>query len=334
MALVAHDVHDSGGMERACAELIRHGSNDVDFCVISSELAPQLRPLVHQWIRIDTPTRPFPLKFAVFWIRAGIALRRVDVDLIHSVGAIVPNRVDLASIHFCHTGFVAKSHRFVPQDTPLHRRVNTAFSRSLALLAERWSYRPGRLRSFGAVSQGVADELGHQFASVPCAVTPNGADLSLFRPNGEVRMAIRSAEGAAPTTTVALFVGGDWGRKGLKIAIAALAGVRATGEDVELWVVGKGDRVRFERFSAEQGVAPHVHFHGIRKDTDRFYQAADLFVLPSAYETFSLVCFEAAACGLPLVIPPISGAREIVGANEGGCLSSDPCRRSPLPLPA
>jgi UDP-glucose:(heptosyl)LPS alpha-1,3-glucosyltransferase len=93
------------------------------------------------------------------------------------------------------------------------------------------------------------------------------------------------------------------------------------GEDVELWVVGRGDQARFKRLSTKNGVASHVRFYGPRLDTERFYQAADLFVLPSSYETFSLVCFEAAACGLPLVIPPIHGAREIVGANEGGFLT-------------
>ena len=43
-------------------------------------------------------------------------------------------------------------------------------------------------------------------------------------------------------------------------------------------------------------------------------------MLPSAYEAFSLVFLEAAACGLPLVVPPISGAKEIVGGDEGGLL--------------
>jgi UDP-glucose:(heptosyl)LPS alpha-1,3-glucosyltransferase len=87
-----------------------------------------------------------------------------------------------------------------------------------------------------------------------------------------------------------------------------------------LWVVGDGDVDRFARLSITLGVGPHVRFYGRRSDTERFYQAADLFLFPSSYETFSLVCFEAAASALPLVIPPISAAREIVGTDEGGCL--------------
>jgi glycosyltransferase involved in cell wall biosynthesis len=68
-------------------------------------------------------------------------------------------------------------------------------------------------------------------------------------------------------------------------------------------------------------------------------------VLPSAYETFSIACFEAAACGLPLVIPRLSGAGALVGDDEAGIivnreaasianalvrLACDPARRSAL----
>jgi UDP-glucose:(heptosyl)LPS alpha-1,3-glucosyltransferase len=117
-----------------------------------------------------------------------------------------------------------------------------------------------------------------------------------------------------------LFVGGDWVRKGLGIAIGAVAAARAFGAELELWVVGRGDRSRFAALSAKQGIESHVRFYGARDDTERFYQAADVFVLPSSYEGFSLACLEAAASGLPLLIPSVSGAREIVGENEAGCL--------------
>ena len=90
------------------------------------------------------------------------------------------------------------------------------------------------------------------------------------------------------------------------------------GWPMPLWVLGRGDIPRFKEVASALGVGDSVKFFGARSDTERFYQAADVFVLPSAYETFSLVCFEAAACGLPLVIPRISGASELVGDDEAG----------------
>ena len=320
VVLVSHGVHHAGGMERACAELIRRAQDRFEFDVVSADLASDLRPLVRSWTRIVVPKRPIPLKFVVFWLRAGRALRSLDSDLVHTVGAIVPNRVDLASIHFCHAGFAAGSGRLASQEAPLLRRANASIARSLAILAERWSYRPQRLRAFGAVSAGVAEEVVRYYPSVACSFTPNGVDLNRFRPEPSRRSELRVALGTLPTTVVAIFVGGDWSRKGLAIAIEAVAGARSGGADVELWVVGAGDRTGFERIAAEHGISGYVRFHGVRRDTERFYQAADLFLLPSRYEAFSLASLEAAACGLPLVVPPISGSREIVGNDEGGLL--------------
>jgi glycosyltransferase involved in cell wall biosynthesis len=319
IALVAHGIHDHGGMERACAELIRHAHHEFAFTAVTAELAPDLRPLVARWVPVRVPMHPIPRKFLVFFVRAGAALRRLDLDLIHTVGAIVPSRVDVASIHFCHAGHLAATGELGPRDAPVVRRVNTGLARRLALAAERWCYRPGRLRAFAAVSQGTAEELARHYPGIPVTVTPNGVDTARFHPDGVTRRRVR-AEVGVDDEMVALFVGGDWERKGLLLAIEAVANAGAAGVDVALWVVGPGDERRFSSLAADVGVSDRVRFFGRRRDTERFYQAADVFVLPSAYETFSIVSFEAAACGLPLLIPSLHGAAELVGDNDGGII--------------
>ena len=50
------------------------------------------------------------------------------------------------------------------------------------------------------------------------------------------------------------------------------------------------------------------------------YSLGDAFVLPSSYETFSLVTFEAAASGLPLLATPVSGVRELIEDGRNGFL--------------
>ena len=50
------------------------------------------------------------------------------------------------------------------------------------------------------------------------------------------------------------------------------------------------------------------------------YAVADAFVLPSSYETFSLVAFEAAASGLPVIASDVNGVRELVTNGESGYL--------------
>jgi glycosyltransferase involved in cell wall biosynthesis len=320
VALVAHGVHDRGGMERACAELVRRGSDHYRFVVYSSELDPGLRRLV-AWKRIVVPRRPIPLKFLAFFVTAGVRLLGSSADLSQSVGAVVPNRVDVASVHFCHAGFRARTGSLVPPGRTFLRRINTALARFVALGAERWSYRAERVRLLAAVSTGVATELRRHYPRVPTRLAPNGIDAERFRPDPALCREVRLSEGVGPAEVVALFLGGDWDHKGLELAIDGLA--RASLQlhaRLLLWVVGRGDEPRFRAIAERGAVGDRVRFFGVRADPERFYQAADIFVLPTLYETFSLAAFEAAASGLPLVAPAVSGIEELIGKDEAGII--------------
>ena len=321
VAIVAHGIHDGGGMERVLAELIRRLHREWRVVVVATELAADLRPLV-DWRRVPAPPRPFPLKFLIFFALGSLRLARTRTDLVHTTGAIVANRADLATVHFCHAGFREATGALAPRSTPPIRRVNTTVARVLALAAERWCYRPKRLRLLAAVSRGVAAELARHYPSVPVRLTPNGVDVQRFAPDAGSRNRLRREEAVAPGVLVALFVGGDWERKGLDLAIGGVAAARDRGAQVQLWVIGRGQESRFAELAKRAGVAERVHFFGARADVARFYQAADVFVLPTAYETFSLVAHEAAASGLPVVASIVSGIEDLVGAEAAGILVS------------
>jgi UDP-glucose:(heptosyl)LPS alpha-1,3-glucosyltransferase len=191
----------------------------------------------------------------------------------------------------------------------------------MGLRAEQWSYRRERTHVLAAVSKGVAHELERHYPGARILVTPNGVDIERFRPDPEARQLLRESEGIAADDVVALFVGGDWDRKGLLVAVEALGEIRAAGKQPpRLWVVGSGDEARFAAYAEERGVRELVRFFGTRSDTQRFYQAADLFVLPSRYEAFPLVSLEAAACGIPVIAAQVNGVWEIVGDNDAGLI--------------
>jgi UDP-glucose:(heptosyl)LPS alpha-1,3-glucosyltransferase len=69
-------------------------------------------------------------------------------------------------------------------------------------------------------------------------------------------------------------------------------------------------------------VANAVHWLGIISDVRPVYELADAFVLPSSYETFSLVSFEAAASGLPILATPVNGVRELIRDGHNGFVIS------------
>jgi glycosyltransferase involved in cell wall biosynthesis len=316
---IAHGAHDDGGMERAMAELIRRARRSYDVVVISTKLAPDLQSLV-EWRRVRVPGRPRPLFFVLFFALAGIRAAMTRADLVHTLGALVPNRADVTTVQFCHAGYREAARAGARPTRPFLRRVNAAVARGLGRAAERWAYGQGRIPVLAAVSRGVARELRCHYPSARVVVTPNGVDMDRFRPDAHVREELRAAEGVSADQAVAVFVGSDWDHKGLSIALESVSRARSQGSDVILWVLGRGDEARFEAEARRLGIAAQVRFFGFRRDTQRFYQAADAFVFPSAYETFSLVSFEAAACGLPVVATRLNGVEELIGANGAGLM--------------
>jgi glycosyltransferase involved in cell wall biosynthesis len=305
-------------MERVLGELVVRGAERFDLHVIARTVAPNLRSLV-TWHRVRVPRRPFPLKFLAFAAVAGIRLWRVEPGLRHVTGALVPNRADVATVHFCHQGFRAATGRLVPPGPHGLRRLNTAASRLLAIAMERWCYRPERLRVAAAVSSMVARELAVLPHPVPTCVTPNGVDRSAFRPDTADRVRVRSELGVS-TELVVLFVGGDWARKGLWPLLEAVARLVHDRLAVRLWVVGPGPVRRMRRRARVLGVAGNVEAMGVRRDVPSLMRGADVSAVPSTYETTPLVFLEAAASGLAQVVTDVGEMGDLVARYRCGCV--------------
>jgi glycosyltransferase involved in cell wall biosynthesis len=101
--------------------------------------------------------------------------------------------------------------------------------------------------------------------------------------------------------------------------------VRALGEaakswtgPLRLWILGIGQPPELLELARSLDLGDRVSLLGFREDVERYYQAADLFVLPSVHETFSLAALEAAASGLPLVAARVGAVDELVGDGEAG----------------
>jgi glycosyltransferase involved in cell wall biosynthesis len=153
-------------------------------------------------------------------------------------------------------------------------------------------------------------------------VIPGGVDLERFTPAAD-RRAARKALGLAVDGwllfTVRRLVP-RMGLEGLLRALVQLPGVR-------LVIGGSGIlRELLEQTAVRFGVADRVRFAGFIPDEQlaRYYQAADLVVLPSlALEGFGLITLEALACGTPVVATPESGASDVLGSFEPTWLAPD-----------
>ncbi|MGH3850069.1 MAG: glycosyltransferase family 4 protein, partial [Pseudonocardiaceae bacterium] len=310
-------------MELACAELVRRSANQVRWRIVSKTLDPDLWEFVDRWIEVRVPDKPFCLRFATFFIRGGLVVRNMDRSLTHTLGALIFERSDVSSVHFCHAGAATAIRRMRRDEMSTARRVNSWLARLFARAAEKWCFRPARVSQFAAVSIGVAAELENKFPAIPVAITPNGVDSDRFLPSKTNRERIRRAQGLGSHDLVVIFVGGDWIRKGLIATIEAVAALRSETECVWLWIVGIGDQARAQGLADQHGLGDRIRFYGHQKHLEQFYQAADIFIIPSYYETFSMVAYEAAATGLPIIGTPVSGVAELIGNNAAGVLVDD-----------
>jgi L-malate glycosyltransferase len=90
-----------------------------------------------------------------------------------------------------------------------------------------------------------------------------------------------------------------------------------------LVLVGDGpERPRVEAEARLLGLAADVAFAGAVRNLPPLLRACDLFLLPSAHESFGLAALEAMSCGLPVVGSRTGGLPEVVEDGEAGLLAS------------
>jgi glycosyltransferase involved in cell wall biosynthesis len=317
VTIVAHDIGPVRGMERQLTELVTglgrlgHG---VTVIARTCELPASSGVAFH---RVRGPSRPFLIAYPWFMVAGSLALWKRRRGVVQATGAIVLNRVDVIAIHYCHQVGISTASRA----TRLFR-AHIKLAGTLKRVGERVCFRRNRSATFVCVSEGVAEEMREHFPDLAERVMTihNGVDTESYDRGSrrDEALAMREALGIAGDRLVAAFVGSEWERKGLGPLIQALA----SSPDWDLIVAGGGDEQRYRQMADAMGVGRAVHWLGVTRDVQLVYEVADAFVLPSSYETFSLVTFEAAASGLPVLATPVNGVRELIDDGRNGLLIS------------
>lgn len=185
-----------------------------------------------------------------------------------------------------------------------------AFARDMMLAAARQA--SGLL----AVSEALKREMVRLgMAAGKIGVHYTGLDHALFRPRD--REALRAdLFGIGPGVALLICPGNLVPVKGHDLAIEALRHVAGA----HLVIAGQGPLERaLHRQASSPGAAGKVHFASYSQDQMALaLAAADALVLPSENEGLANVWIEALACGTPLVIPDVGGAREVVTSPAAG----------------
>ena len=129
----------------------------------------------------------------------------------------------------------------------------------------------------------------------------NAIDLDRFGYRPVVRAKLRAEYGLNDKLVVGC-VARLMAQKNHTRLLDIFAALKKVRPDSCLLLVGEGElRAELEAKAARLGIAQDVKFLGVQSDTSVWYQAMDVFVMPSLFEGLPVVGMEAQASGLPCV---------------------------------
>jgi glycosyltransferase involved in cell wall biosynthesis len=282
-----------------------------DFTVFSTQFENP-RPDRIRWVWVPCFLKPSLLATITFRFNASIAYlwyrltNRGRFDIVQSSDAAI-GQIGIADAHFC-------NRRYLPlmlAETRLTRprEIAALISRFLNSAFERRIYRKAQVVI--VPSAGLRRELigAHKIDPDKISVFYPPVSTAIRQTSAEEKARVRCEMGISESEVVLLLVSlGDFQRKGLGPLIDALADPRLTC--ARLLIVGGTPPACYHDQARARGVGSRVEFCGKHENIQRFFSAADAFVLPSKYEVFPAVTIEAAGGALPVIATPLNGVEE------------------------
>jgi len=251
-------------------------------------------------VHLNMRKNPFSLCWGL--TRAGRYLRHFMPDLIHShtfpgnmiarlLGVAFPKIAVLSTIHNVYEGEWPRM---------LAYRITDPLCRHTTAVSEATANRYVRLKAVPARK---------------ISVLTNGIDITEFAPSPERRACMRKKMGSGDEF-IWLTAGRIAPAKDYPNLLNAFALVNAEYPETRLWVAGNGD---FDSLSDlilltdKLKMRGRIRWLGMRRDMPALLDAADGFVLASAWEGMPLAVGEAMAMEMPVVVTDVGGVRELVG---------------------
>jgi len=311
IAFVLHDYGRVLGHSRYVTELAERFSRTHDVHVFANTFANVLPAITTHHVPAVRATALTTI--LSFYAAAAVRVGR-DFDIIHAQGAAVPSP-DILTAHISNAKWLEgrrelegghlgwRERLFASLVIPLERRA-LASERTLVV----------------SVSQALADDIRRSYGRRgQTAVVHHGVDSRQFNPavRERYREQVRAELGLAPDEIAHLFVGDL--RKGFAQAITALTTVPG-----RLFAVSRSAPSEMIARAAAAAVGDRVRVLPPTDEIERYYAAADIFVLPTPYDAFGMVITEAMACGLPVVTSAAAGASELIDHGRTGFVVEDP----------
>lgn len=344
LAIVIHHLNPWGGQDRSTLEIARRLSHRFNTHLFSYELVdPEMKNWGSYTFHKITPNFRKPVLFTTLWfyIKTFIQIQKQQKNLIiHSTGACSLVS-DIIQVQFTQAAWKKaqvqfnKSHYKNPRTRSaffLKRWILNFYHR---LLLNLQTYFEAKIfsphKSYIAIAQGVASELQENFGieRKNIHVIHHGVDSQKFKPSSDIksqedRRNLRQNFGVSSSELVIAFVG-EYERKGLAVALEAMSMLSQDMKSkLKLLAIGQGDHKGFYIKACKLQIQNQVCFLKHQNEIEKFYQASDIFLLPTLYEPFGLVILEAMSSGLACIVSKKAGAAELIADGVHGKLLQNP----------
>ena len=232
---------------------------------------------------------------------------------------------DLASVHFMNCVWLRKQ---LELGFANWKEVVLFGLAGVGAIFERLQWWSPALRKILTVSDSIGVEMRRRVRpQITVETLPNGYDESRFNPQvrRECRAAFRQKLGLERDDLAFIFVSlGHHKRKGFWPAVEAMAAVRRDPamRHLKFVVVGGQPATLHSLQTALAGTVADwrewLVFAGQQEAVENYFAAADAFLYPSYFETFSLVALEAAAMGVPLLLTHFHGSEMMLEDGING----------------
>lgn len=333
LAVVSPFLDKSYGTERIIIEWLMRLTGECEVHVYSQDVK-DLDLSKITWHRIPKIPGPHLINF-IWWFLANHLWRAWDrrvrglrPDIVFSPGINCLD-ADVISVHIVFAEFARRVRpqlkfarnplRFWPR--LLHRKLYYA----LIIWLERRIYADRRQNLLVLIAEKTRIDLKRIYGRAErCHVMYLGLDHATYNPaaRAALRDDARKQLQLASRDIAVLMVGNDWHKKGIRVLLDSLAGLRDL--PVHLLIVGREDPAPFREMVREKNVEDRVRFLPPRKDVEFYYAAADIYAGPSLEDTFALPPAEAMACGMPVVVSRENGIYEIITNGFDGLILEDP----------
>lgn len=148
---------------------------------------------------------------------------------------------------------------------------------------------------------------------------PNGINTQYFKPcTSQEKVELKCRLGLKRSCVV-LYAGRLTSAKNPEGLIEAWRSIDRDMPNAELVLIGDGPlRTVLEDRVTALGLNGSVRLAGLQSDVLAWYQAADVFILPSHREGLSNSLLEAMSCGLPIVSTRVSGSTGVFAERDVG----------------